>query len=388
LSKVTMRHKMSELRFEQTQSLQMRAELRQILRIEQADLLELPENDFQRLIAEIERSPLFQRLHQRERLISYQRLPRTDISSAFYELEDGTVADEGSLDIDSLLEGRAEVLEQIEELGRDNFERYFLFPERGMAVEEIAAACDLEPAAVGKINEFINDFGVMSEFYHPSTLASGSRRYSKVASIEKAQEGFIICFLSPSLARGRYSIDYRRFEELRSSGALTEMEAKEARQLFRKLELINNRKATLCLVLEGIVRKQALYLESGDRRSLLPFSQKELARKIGVAPSSVSRAITGKSLGTPWCSEMPLKDFFPRPKVFRGALLKQLIDGDGCATDEAIRVKLWEKCGVAISRRSVTNLRRDLGIPAGLSKRHSNNMVNITLENKDTVPVR
>jgi len=60
------------LRIEQTQSLQMRQELRQILRMEQANLLEMPEGEFNRLLIEIERNPLFLRLYQREKLIRHQ----------------------------------------------------------------------------------------------------------------------------------------------------------------------------------------------------------------------------------------------------------------------------------------------------------------------------
>jgi len=153
---------------------------------------------------------------------------------------------------------------------------------------------------------------------------------------------------------------------------LNEAEVKESRQLFKKLELINSRKDTLTQILQNIIDKQALYLESGDLKSLLPLSQKELAKKIGLAPSSVSRAISGKSIDTPWGGEIPLKHFFPRPRRFRKELLKQLLETDkGLSSDEAIRNKLWEKFGVAISRRSVANLRKELKIPAAQGKQHS-----------------
>jgi len=67
---------MPSLRMQQTQSQQMRTELKQVLRMEQAGLLEMPEDEFQRLIAEIERNPLFRRFYQKERLIRHQRFPR------------------------------------------------------------------------------------------------------------------------------------------------------------------------------------------------------------------------------------------------------------------------------------------------------------------------
>jgi DNA-directed RNA polymerase specialized sigma54-like protein len=356
---------MPRLQMEQTQSVQMWPELRQILRMEQANLLEMPEDEFHRLITETERSPLFKRLYQKERLIHHRRFPRTDISSSFYELKEEVVADTGSVDIESLLLNREDVVHLIQKLGLEEFKRYFLFPESGMTLEEIATECDLEVSEVQKINDLINDFSIMSEFYHPSHIVSGGIRYSKVASVEKDGEGFVISYFSASFARGRYAIDYERFEELKAGGAFAKAEVKEARQLFNKLELINSRKDTLNQILQGLIDRQALYLKSGDLKSLLPFSQKELAKKIGVAPSSVSRTIRDKSIDTPWGEEIPLKHFFPRPKKFKKELLRHLLETDKqLSTDEAIRDKLWEKFGVAISRRSVANLRKELKIPA------------------------
>lgn len=349
----------------QIQSLQMRQELSQILRMEQANLLEMPEEEFQRLVAEIERSPLFQRLCQKEKIIHRQRSPRTDISSSFYQLKEEAVADKGSLDVESLLLNKKQVISQIQRLGVEKFKHYFLFPESGMSEEEIASECDLAVSEVKKVNRLIDDFSILSQFYHPSALSSGAVHYSKIASVEQSREGFVIGYFSPSLARGRYAIDNERFGQLKASQAFTEAEIKQVKQLFRKLELINTRKDTVSQILQNIVEHQALYLESGDLRALLPFSQKELAKKISLAPSSISRAINSKSIDTPWGEEIPLKHFFPRPKRFRKELLRQLLETEKeLPSDEAIKLRLREKFGVAISRRLVASLRQELKIPA------------------------
>ena len=130
----------------------------------------------------------------------------------------------------------------------------FLFCEPGVTSEEIAAACGLEIPEVEAINSLINDFAIMSEFYHPSELNSQAVRYSKIASVEKCQEGFIIEYFSPAYARGRYIIDHNRFERLLSDGQFTAREAKEARQLLQKLHLINTRKDTINNLLQGLIR--------------------------------------------------------------------------------------------------------------------------------------
>jgi DNA-directed RNA polymerase specialized sigma54-like protein len=354
---------------QQVQSLEMRQEMSQFLRMEQARLLEMPEEEFQRFVAEIEMSSLFQRLYHKEKIIHRQRFPGTDISSGFYQLKEEAVASKGSLDVESLLLNKKQVISQIQRLGVGKFKRYFLFPESAMSREEIARECELAVSEVQKINSLIDDFSILSQFYYPSALSSEAVYYSKVASVEKSREGFVIGYFSPSLARGKYSIDYERLEQLKASQAFTKAEITQVKQLFRKLELINTRKNTLSQILQNIVKHQALYLESGDLRALLPFSQKELAKKISLAPSSVSRAINGKSIDTPWGEEIPLKHFFPRPKRFRKELLRQLLETEeGFPSDEAIKLRLREKFGVAISRRSVASLRQELKIPAALKK--------------------
>jgi RNA polymerase sigma-54 factor len=348
----------------------MQQELRQIVRMQQASLLQMPEDEFNRLIIEIEKSPLFLRLYRKEKLIHYQRFPRTDISSSFYQLKEEAVADRGSLDIESLLLDKEHLMHQIEKLGLERFKRYFLFPESGMTLEEIARECDLDVSEVQEIISLIDEFSIMSEFYHPSNSTSDVIHYSKVASVDRDENGFVINYFSPSFARGRYLINYERLEDLNRRGAFSKAEVREAMQLFKKLELINSCKDTVNQILQNIIEKQALYLETGDSRSLLPLSQKALAEKIRLAPSSVSRVIRGKSIDTPWGEEIPLKHFFPRPKQFRKELLKQLLETDsGLSSDEAIRAKLWEKFGVAISRRSVANLRKELKFPGNWEKK-------------------
>ncbi len=356
---------MADIGLNQTQSLQMQQGLRQVIRMQQANLLQMSEGEFHQLLVEIERSPLFLRLRRQEKLIHYQRFPKTSISSTFYQLKEEIAADPGSLNVESLLLKKERLVQQIQKLGMEKFKRYFLFPDSGMTINEITKECDLNVAQVQEINRLIDEFSVMSEFYHPSKFSSDVIHYYKVASVEKAGGDFVICYFSPFFARGRYRINYERFEELNNSGAFSKDEARETRQLFKKLELINSRKDTLNQILQGIVDKQILYFQSGDSRSLLPVSQKELAQKIGLAPSSVSRAIRGKSINTPWGEEVSLKNFFPNPKRFRKELLGQLIECDTeLSSDEMIRIKLKEKFGVAISRRSVANLREELKIPA------------------------
>jgi transposase len=343
------------------------------MRLEQAGLLEMPEEEFNRLTVEVESSPLFKKLYRKERIIHYQRYPKTDLSPRFYQLNEEIAPGTGTIDIESLLSNKEDVIRLIKKIGRENFKRYFLYPEPEISAKEVAQECNLELTEIERINSLINEFSIMSEFYNPSALSSEHGiHYSKVASIERGGEGFIIGYLSPSYARGKYSIDYERFEELRGSGAITGAEVKEIRQLFKRLELINSRKDTMIRILQGILEKQSPYFESGNSKAVLPFSQKELAERIELVPSSISRAISGKSLETPWGEEKALKDFFPRPRVFRKELVRQLLEtGEEFPSDEAIKIKLEQTFGVSISRRLIADLRKELKFPPAWKRKQT-----------------
>ncbi len=354
--------KAKSLRLSQEQLPEARQELKLALRLEQVSLLELSEEEFQRLVHEVEKNPLFRRLRE-ERVIRYQRFPRADISSHFYELKEEVLPDEGSLDVESLLLHREKVVDLIRKLGLERFKRFFLFPDEGMTLEEIAQACGLTPSEVKEISDFLDDFSIMSEFYHPSVPTPRHIRYSKVASIERDSGGFVIGYFCPSMARGRYAIDYQKLEELEHRGCFEKADEREAKKLLRKLELINMRKGVVHRVLEVITERQKLYLESADPRTLLPLTQKETAERLGVAPSTLTRAIRGKSVDTPWGEEKPLKDFFPHPKRFRKEVVKQILEDGRPLHDREIKSRLEER-GIFISRRSVARLRRELGFTA------------------------
>jgi DNA-directed RNA polymerase specialized sigma54-like protein len=342
----------------------MQTGLRQIVRMQQADLLQLNDKDFRDFIAEVEGSPLFRRFFRKEKIIRYHRYPGTDISARFYQVNTDTIADSGSPDIESLLENRKELVGRIQKLGTEKFKEYFLFAEGGITSKETAAACNLSVREVEAINSLINDFEAVSEFYHPSGLNSQAIHYSMIAAIEINRGNLNIGYFSPGYARGRYEIDYTKYEHFLGEGSFSAREKKEMRRLLQKLELINARKDTINKLLQNIVKKQARYLESGDRKALLPFTQKELASETGLAASSVSRAIRYKSLRLPWDEEVPLKDLLPGPKQFKKRIIKQLLQTEsGLTSDKATRSRLIEKYGISISRRSVAKLRQELKLP-------------------------
>ncbi len=347
----------------------MRQEMRLSALMEQAQVLEMPEDDFLRLVKEVEQSPLFRRLFEHERVVRRERLPGSDVSRRLFDTEAMAAADTGSFDAESLLSTRQDLAGLARKVGPDKFKRYFLYPEPELSVEEIADACGLTTEEARRINSLVDDFSVAAEFYHPSALGDRVVRYSRVAAIERGPGGFVIGYYSPGHARGRYIIDYEKLARLKEAGAFTAAEARDLRDLLRKLEMINRRRDTLFRILETVIARQNLYLETGDPKALLPFTQREAARITGLAPSSISRCLAGRSVDTPW-GEKALRDFFPRPRRFRRELVARLIAGEEePLSDELMRRRLRDNFGVAISRRAVASLRKELKIPNSW-KRH------------------
>ncbi|MDY6911781.1 MAG: hypothetical protein SVM79_05440 [Chloroflexota bacterium] len=113
----------------QTHHAQQRFHL--IARLDQANLLEMTEEDFHRLITEIEKSPLFEKLQRQQRIIRYTQVPGIDVSSRFYQLKPEIAADQGSLDTESLMLNKEYIVRRIQELGLENFKRYLAFLQKG-----------------------------------------------------------------------------------------------------------------------------------------------------------------------------------------------------------------------------------------------------------------
>lgn len=148
----------------------------------------------------------------------------------------------------------------------------------------------------------------------------------------------------------------------------------EAQGIIRGLE---QRKTTLHAVMKAILSHQSAFFEGG---SLKPLTLKEIAEKIGVHESTVSRATVGKYVETPY-GTFELKFFFPagftgesgsslttmgvkeRIKAIIAKESKEKPLSDQHITD------LLQLEGIHISRRTVTKYREELGIPATSKRR-------------------
>jgi hypothetical protein len=91
----------------------------------------------------------------------------------------------------------------------------------------------------------------------------------------------------------RYRLDMGRLE------ALPRGERSRARSLAQQLALVNQRRSLVCRIVRFVCDRQRRYLLTGEEADLLPLTQADIARGLGEAESTISRALRRKTIETP-----------------------------------------------------------------------------------------
>ena len=142
---------------------------------------------------------------------------------------------------------------------------------------------------------------------------------------------------------------------------------------------IHQRRSTLTRVSQAIVDHQTKFLDEGPE-AIEPLKMQQIAEKVGVHLTTVSRAVDDKWIQTP-------RGIFALKKFFVGGTVSA--DGEEVAWD-AIRIKLQElvdqedkrkpysddelvkelvRHGLKVARRTVTKYRKKMGIPSSRQRR-------------------
>jgi RNA polymerase sigma-54 factor len=145
------------------------------------------------------------------------------------------------------------------------------------------------------------------------------------------------------------------------------------------IEAIEQRRSTLTRVAQAIVDHQTKFLDDGPEH-IEPLKMQQIADKVGVHVTTVSRAVDDKWIQTP-------RGIFPLKRFFVGGTTGA--DGEEVAWDR-VRLKLQEiidnedktkplsddalveelaKAGVTVARRTVTKYRKAMNIPSSRQRR-------------------
>lgn len=140
------------------------------------------------------------------------------------------------------------------------------------------------------------------------------------------------------------------------------------------IEAIRQRQQTLFITMNAIMHHQEEYFLTGDERKLKPMILKDIADKIGMDVSTVSRVANSKYVDTPYGTKL-IKDFFSESlKNEQGEdvstreikkILETVIGEENKRkplTDDRLALILKEK-GYLIARRTIAKYREQLGIP-------------------------
>jgi RNA polymerase sigma-54 factor len=145
------------------------------------------------------------------------------------------------------------------------------------------------------------------------------------------------------------------------------------------IESIEQRRSTLTRVSQAIVDHQTKFLDEGPDH-IEPLKMQQIADKVGVHVTTVSRAVDDKWIQTP-------RGIFPLKRFFVGGTTSA--DGEEVAWDR-VRIKLQEiidhedktkplsddaiveelaKAGITVARRTVTKYRKAMNIPSSRGRR-------------------
>lgn len=145
------------------------------------------------------------------------------------------------------------------------------------------------------------------------------------------------------------------------------------------IEAIEQRRATLLKTAQAIVDHQTRFLTEGPE-AIEPLKMQQIADRIGMHVTTVSRAVDDKWLQTP-------RGLYPLRRFFVGGTVSA--DGDEVAWD-TVRLKLQEiidhepkdepfsddalveelgKAGITVARRTVTKYRKAMDIPSSRQRR-------------------
>ncbi|RAP76034.1 RNA polymerase factor sigma-54 [Paenibacillus montanisoli] len=200
--------------------------------------------------------------------------------------------------------------------------------------------------------------------------------------VRSAGDQFVVSIREPAAPRLTMNAQYEGMvQELgRTHEAGRFMAAKRSAAAFL-IKCLEQRRLTLLRVTRAIVEEQEAFFRSGSAY-LKPMVLRQIAEKVGVHESTVSRATSGKYAQTPW-GTYALSYFFPSgfgageddasSAESVKASIRELVKQEPCEapySDQQL-ARLLEENGVPISRRTVAKYREELGIASSFKRKRA-----------------
>lgn len=209
----------------------------------------------------------------------------------------------------------------------------------------------------------------------------GARVVEPDVYISKDGEDYIIQVSDDDIPQLRLNPQYRKMidREQEPDKDVRNYVKERYASAIQLMKNIEQRKQTILKVCQSIVGRQMDFLEHGIEH-LRPMMIKEIAEEIGVHPSTVSRAVSGKYAHTPQ-GVYELRYFFSEavqgpsgqatPLLLLKRRVKKMIEEEDRAhplTDEQITERLQAE-GIDVTRRTVAKYREDMRIASTHQRR-------------------
>lgn len=218
--------------------------------------------------------------------------------------------------------------------------------------------------------------GAINELAHLSLHPANSFKQDPVSIaapdllIEKIEGGWTLELIEDELPKFHIRTDYLELElETAEEKELMRGFHTQAKWIFRSL---GRRRKLLREIGRILVRRQSAYLN--EKGPLTAISMKDLAEKLQLHESTISRALSGKYISTPRGTFL-LKELLcsiPAAETAREILEKliQSEDKENPLTDDELSNELKKK-GFPVARRTISKYRTQLKIGSATQRKHT-----------------
>jgi RNA polymerase sigma-54 factor len=206
------------------------------------------------------------------------------------------------------------------------------------------------------------------------------QRVTPDLAVEKDDKGrYIVRLLDEYVPELRISPRYAKMLQDNPTPETREWIKKKVESARWLIESIEQRYSTVRKVAQQIVDHQTEFLNKGPEH-IAPLKMQQIADRVGVHVTTVSRAVDEKWIQTP-------RGLFPLKRFFGGGTqtamgedvawdtirikLQELIDAENKAkplSDDAL-VAALSKQGLTLARRTITKYRKQMGIPSSRQRR-------------------
>ncbi len=258
----------------------------------------------------------------------------------------------------------------------------------GVEEENLRAviSCHLQNASQGKISNITRDLGISSATARKYIAFIGTLNPRPLSGFHSGNNSYVIPDILFTRKGSSWDIilndnwmgNYQLNEYYLKM--IAESKDEELQEYFRKklerarfiLNSIEQRRKTILSISQAILEWQTEFFENNGE--LYPMTMSDLAQKLDIHPSTVSRAVNGKYIQYPG-GTLLMKDMFSAAVSSESGeigmtatqikkVLKELIEAENKKkpySDQVLSNLLKEK-GITLSRRGVAKYREELGI--------------------------